>query len=127
MARYIARNARTTGQLREQLLRQLESEAQKLLKQMMAEFTNSLASETQNILKSSLSGMTGADGNTGTDGLGAARLLSTAFSYALSRPKTTRNTLESSRSQQMESQFRLSSSQSAAEAAGTLSRGNKNV
>lgn len=123
MARYIRRRARTHTQLRDQLLRQLENEAERLLTQMAKQFTEQLANESQRVLKDALNGL--ASGEMLNEGR-MGNLLATAVNYALSRPRTSRNTRETTRSQASDSQFRLSRAQAAAEAAAGLARGERN-
>lgn len=117
------RRARTRGQLRDQLMRQLENEAEKLLKQMAADFSRDLASESQRVLKDALSGWANGDAFTGQ---GIGNLLTTAVNYTFSRPRTRQSTQESARSAATDQRFRLSRSQAAAEAAAGLAQAERN-
>lgn len=123
MAR-LFRRARTSGQLRDQLLRQLENEGEKLLKQMAAEFSQTLAGESQRVLKDVLSGMQSGEAFSSQ---GVSNILSTALNYVVSRPRISSATQESSRSKTTEQQFRLSRAQQASEAASLLAQGEKNA
>lgn len=123
MARPFTR-ARTSNQLRDQLMRQLESEAQKLLKQMASDFSATLANESQRVLKDALSGLSSGEF---LSSQGVANLLSSAVNYAISRPRTRTSTQESGRSRATDRQFRLSRSQAAAEAGASLARAERNL
>lgn len=123
MARFF-RRPRSSGQLRDQLIRQLENEAQKLLKQMVQDFSRDLASESQRVLKDSLRSF--GSGGDGISGQSFSNLLSTAVNYVVSRPRSRSDTRESARSVAAAQQFRLSRSQAAAEAGASLARGERN-
>lgn len=122
MARYSTR-PRTSNQLRAQLLNQIENEAQKLIKQMLNDFSSTLANESQRVMKESLGSLSGGDGLNGTS---LTKILSTAVSYAMSKPRITTSTSESTRSINTDTAFRLSRAQAAAEAASSLARGQRN-
>lgn len=122
MARLFSR-ARTTSQLRNQLMRQLENEAEKMLKQMTADFTKNLSSESQRVLKDALSGFSSGEAFSAQN---MSNLFSTAINYVVSRPRTSTSTAETMRSKATDRQFRLSRAQNAAEATAGLARGEKN-
>jgi hypothetical protein len=117
------RRTRTSNQLRDQLLRQLENEGQKIIKQMASEFSSTLASESQRVIKDAIGSLRNGDAFSAQ---GAVNLLSSAVNYAVSRPRVSSSTRETERSQTAEQQFRLSRTQAAAEAAASLNQGNKN-
>lgn len=118
------RRPRTSSQLRDQLLKQLENDAAKLLKQMASDFSASLAQESQRALKDALAGLQNGDFfNSQSFG----NMLTASADYMLNRPRTRTNTQESARSRATEQQFRLSRAQEAAEASATLARGDKNT
>jgi hypothetical protein len=56
-----------------------------------------------------------------------SQLLSTGVRYLISRPRTSRNTRETLRSIDNNTQFRVSNAQAAAEAQLALSKGDKNL
>lgn len=121
--------ANAESALREQLLRDLDREAQTLLKQLTQKFTQDLESQATTLLSAltrgaSRSQATGA--NPRNDAFPDAVLA--ALRYGLNAPRTRESSVreESSRSQEAEQQFRLSQSQQIAEAGTALNRGNKN-
>jgi hypothetical protein len=120
---FYRRRARTTSQLRDQLIRQLEKEGEKLLKSLMSDFTRDLNGQMETSLKQLTQGLAGSGtaGNFNWENT-ATSLFSTASAYLFSRPRTSTSSRESSRSQQ----FRVSTNQAAAEMAQRLSRGEKN-
>jgi hypothetical protein len=131
MPRILSRSGRSQNQLKDQLLKQLQSEGEKILKQMASQFAEGLDKQIQDALQSSLGGWRGGGSGNGTsiggfsiDGLG--NIFSTAITYLANRPHTTRSTRESTRSQAMANAFRLSNSQAAAEATAALGKADKN-
>lgn len=132
MPKYIRRTRTTstdsTDALRDMLLRELEKEGQKLLRQMTAQFTRDLEQQGTHMLQGLFSpGKTGGSGTSipGLDSI--TQLVGSLVSYAVSKPKTTSSTAESARSKRAESQFRLSHSQAMLEASSELSRSERNL
>lgn len=134
MPKYIRRARSTkrndgTDALRDALLRDLERQGQKLLKDLTSQFTKDLEKQSTQLLQNLFS--TNARGN--ASGIGApgidtvTSLVGSLLSYAVSKPKTSTRTVESQRSRAEESQFRLSRAQAMAEATSELSRSNRNV
>ncbi len=136
MPRYF-RRTRTTSKLRDQLLRELEREGEKLLKRMASDFTADLSKQLQATLQQQLPAVSGGGGggaSSASGGFNASTLFSTSsftnmlgsvINYAVSRPRTSTRTAESSRSQAMDQQFRLSRAQQTAELGVQLGRGDR--
>ena len=126
-------NIYDTSALRDQFIRQLTQEATSLLKQLSDEFTQTLQAQAtqvfQGIAADSL-GATTADAATGSSSStigGIGKLLSTGARYLISRPVTTHQTQETSRSIASNSQFKVSAAQAAAEAQQAIGKGDKNL
>lgn len=127
MARRLFTRTRSTAQLRSMLLAKLEREAEKVLRSMINDFTQQLSGEVQRQFQGAASSLGGGSAGGYAPNLDfAARLFSTGARYLLSRPKTRVSTSETSRSQIADREFRMSSSQMAAEASMNLARGRRN-
>lgn len=135
MRRYIpSRRTRSntidTSALRDQFIRQLTNEANVLLLKLSGEFSETLQAQIAQATQAIVAGdgqnvaanTTGAPGTIGSIG----QLLATGARFLVSRPKTSRNSQESSRSIAATTQFRLSNAQAAAEAQSALNKGEKN-
>lgn len=124
-------NVRRTSALREQFMRELKREADALLKQLNDQFTQSLQTQlsqfSQSIIGNGRDTPT-IDNNPREPGSIAniGQLLSTGVRYLVSRPRTSRDTTESSRSIDANATFRLSQSQAAHEIQTLLSKAEKN-
>lgn len=130
MAKYIKAKGRkprtqSSDALRNELLRDLESEGKKILKQLTNQFTSDLQNAGGKFLQELFSKGSGSDGLVSSSSI--TNLLGSAVSYAISRPKTSTSSKESSRSREAEERFRLSRSQALAEAGSELTRGDKNL
>lgn len=136
MRRYI-RSSRTrknvieTSALRDQFIKQLTAEATALLSQFSEQFSQTLQTQL-NAAAQNLVGQSAASGGDGDkpelnsiESIGG--LLSTGIRYLIAKPKTSRNTVETSRSVDANASFRLSQSQASIEASAALARGDKNA
>jgi hypothetical protein len=116
---------------RDAFQKQLLRDGQKLLEKLSRQFADDLNAQLAQVLSGSarISRSGGAGSTSDTAGIvgGISQLLSTTVRYLVSRPRTSSNTTESSRSQEVEERFRLSQSQAAAEASSSIYRGNKNL
>lgn len=132
MPKYIRKTTRSrssSDSLRDALLKDLEKEGQKLLKQMASQFSRDLEKEGTRVLQGLIPG-SGAGGKDGASLPGietAASLIGTLVSYAISKPKTTTRSGESSRSKEAESRFRISQSQAMLQASSELARSERNL
>ncbi len=115
--RYLPSNRTTTSDLnavRDKFLRDLNKEADALLQS----YTKLLAQSLQSAF----------DGSGSISDAGLASLATSAGKYFNnSAPKTTRSTRETDRSREVESRFKLSNSQSLAEAGSAIGKGDKNL
>lgn len=142
MRRYIRsfrtrKNIRSSNALETQFIRQLQKEADRLLKEFTDKFTAEAQGSASQILQSMFSTVPGSgasgkgvDPSTTSDLAsisGVGQLLSTGVRYLISRPRTSSNTVESSRSIDVEAQFRISRAQAFAEAQAAMNRGDKNA
>ncbi len=135
MRRYIRsyrtrKNIIEQSALRDQFIRDLTLEATNVLKQLSEQFNQTLQTQVtqafQGLVPGGPTGATIAAGEVGTIS-SVGQLLSTGVRYLVSRPRTSRDSQETSRSIDSTAQFRLSSGQAAAEAQQTLGRGDKNL
>jgi hypothetical protein len=136
MKRYIRsrrtrKNAYEPNALRDQFIRQLTLEAEALMKQQLEQFNQTL--QTQ--LTQAMQGIVAGDVQTqpsssqpepGTIG-SFGQLLSLGARYLVSRPRTSRNSAETSRSIANEVEFRTSRAQQLAEAQQAIGQGEKNL
>lgn len=125
------KNVIETSALRDQFLRQLTTEAEGLLKQLTDQFQQNLQAQATQLLQGivpTTDGPSVPNMSTGEPGSIASigQILATGARYLVSRPRTSRDMVESSRSVDAESSFRLSQSQAAAEMQAQLLRGEKN-
>ncbi len=138
MPRYIkATGRRSRGSqhaLQDKLLRNLEHEGRRILKQLTSEATNeflkSLQIEGDRLLQTSLSQSGGGFGANplnlvGESGFG--KIVGSLINSIIFRPKTTTRTKETARSKETNQLFRLSRRQSLAEAGVEIGKGEKNL
>ncbi len=109
-------NSADTNALRDQFVRQLTSEAEKIAKQFSDQFSQSLQSQAEQAFSGG-----------GFDIGNLSKLVSSGVRYFVNRPKTTSTTRESVRSIDSNAQFRVSNAQAAAEAQLALNKGDKNL
>lgn len=132
MPRFLRRQPRTESQLYDQLLRQFENEARRMIADLTKELTSTFIGEAQRALQEQMGGSgPGAMGALGGEyqwlnNGRVAGILNSATNYLFHRTTTRRSTAETSRSTSADSQFRLSRAQSAAELNLTIARGDKN-
>lgn len=129
MPRLLSRRSRSSNQLRDQLLKDLQKEGEKILKKLATDFTADINKHLGDALQSALGGSGKSGGGSGgapfsLDSLG--NIFTSAITYLVSRPRTTRSTAESSRSKAMTDSFRLSRSQAAAEAQLAMGKAQRN-
>jgi hypothetical protein len=128
------KNVVETSALRDQFIRQLTSEAEALVKQWSDQFNQTLqttvtqafqgiVASTQNASSAPTTTSAGEFNSVGSVG----NLLATGVRYLVSRPRTSRDTQESSRSIDANNSFKLSQAQSAAQMQETLNKGDKNT
>ena len=127
----MVRKSSTTGvdKLRNQLLSDLQKEAQQILDQMTQQFTANLNSTVQDSLATASAGSDtdALDSSiSGTFSNGLPQLFTAGLNYIFNRPSTSISSSQTSRSIASDQQFRLSQSQAAAQAMAALARGNKN-
>ncbi len=134
LTRVIRTRSRSSADLqREAFQKQLLREGEKLLEKLSHQFAQDLQTQLAQVLSNSakIDSSGGGAGSSASDTAGIvggiSQLLSTTVRYLVSRPRTSSNTAESSRSQEVEERFRLSQSQAAAEASSAIYRGNKNL
>ncbi len=132
MPKYIRRTKSTgssTDSLRDVLLKELEKEGQKLLRQMANQFARDLEKEGSRVLQNLIPSTAGS----GKDGAHlpgletVTQLIGSLVTYAVSKPRTSVSTSESTRSREAESRFRVSQSQAMLQAAAELSRSERNL
>lgn len=124
------KNVRHASALRTQFLRELSREAEALMKQLTEQFNQSLQTQLTQLFQSIAPGDSPALPATGTQPgtIGSiGQLLATGARLLASRPRTSRNTQETSRSVDVTAQFKLSQAQALAEAQTTLGKGDKNL
>lgn len=125
-SRYL-RSSRTrsgdTNRLQEQFLRELTRESEKLLRQMSQQFSRDLETQGNQFLQ----GFLGNGGGGAADGIpNFTGLFSLAGRLFTPKPKTTVTRQESARSREVDERFKLSQTQSLAEAGAMLGQGEKN-
>lgn len=128
------KNVRQSSALRDQFLRELMREAEAMMKQLSEQFSQQLNAQLVQLTQQSLtSNIVAGDGslpgaeNTGPGSISSiGQLLSTGARYLISRPRTSRNTAESSRSSEALASFRISRAQAIAELQASLNQGEKN-
>lgn len=126
---YIRHSNTTAAAEKSRILKQLQDEGDRLLKQLQQQFASTIARE---MAQNHGSGSTdaGSDSGSGSGSTGGSSnysgLVSAATRFLFrSKPKTTIQ--ESTRSRASQQQFRLSQSQAAAEASAALSKAEKNA
>ena len=129
------KNVIETSALRDQFIRQLTSEAEALVKQWSDQFNQTL----QTTVTQAFQGIVASTQNTSsapTTATGAGQfnsvgsvgnLLATGVRYLVSRPRTSRDTQESSRSMDVNNSFKVSQAQAAAQMQEALNKGDKNT
>lgn len=136
MKRYIPsrrsrKNVYEPSALRDQFIRQLTLEAEALMKQLSEQFNQTLQTQLTQAFQGIVAGDTQAQGTTGTPQLNSigsiGQLLSLGARYLVSRPRTSRNSIETSRSIANEVEFRTSRAQQLAEAQQAIGQGEKNL
>lgn len=130
----IRKNVRSASDtLRDQMLRDFEREAAALLKKLNEDFALQLQAQLSQAMQGIVANEAakGATTGVGSEGLGTfggfAQLLTAGIRLLVSRPRTSRNEVETSRSFDADSSFRLSRAQAMAEAQTTLARGERNI
>jgi hypothetical protein len=117
--------------LRDQFIRDLTLEATNVLKQLSEQFSQTLQTQVAQAFQGIVPGDAPVTPTTAANEVGTissvGQLLSTGVRYLVSRPRTSRDSQETSRSIDSTAQFRLSSGQTAAEAQQALGRGDKNL
>ncbi len=131
-SRRTRKNVIRTSALRDEFIRELTLEANALIKQLSEQFgqtlQNQLAQAYQGIVPGDSSGQVPAIAGEGPGTIGSiGQLLSTGVRYLISRPRTSRNTRETSRSLENEVPFRVSRAQSLAETQEALGQGQRNL
>ena len=112
-----------TDALRDQFLRELARDAEALLGQLSQRFAQDAQSQAAQLSQALL----GSGGDLTSGGTGQlSGLLSLGTRLLVPKPKTSESTVETQRSQAQGSSFRLSQTQSLAEAATALAKGEKN-
>ena len=123
------KNVNDTSALRDQFIRDLTKEANALILQLTEQFNENLQTQMAQTLTGIVAGdaaMPTTMGDTDPGSFGSwAKLFSTGARYLVSRPRTSRDTSETSRSVDATS-FRLSRAQAMAEAQIVMSIGDKN-
>lgn len=117
--------SKSTDKLQDQFIRELTEQAQKILKDMRDQFSDELQKQSADFFQSTL-----GDGESKTGG-GSFNNFSGLFSAAsrllVGKPKISKTSFISARSQEVDNRFKLSQAQSLAEAGITLSKGDKNL
>jgi hypothetical protein len=140
MKRFIASsrsrsNISSASAVGDQLIREFTAQAQAVMEELSAQFSDTLQSQAEQILQTQVAAHFGDDsddaddGGSGSGGDNAStvgQLLNTGVRYLVSRPHTRTRTVETARSVQA-AQLSVSSSQAAAEAQTALSKGSKNL
>ena len=131
MKRYLPSTRSSAGKpsadtLHAQFSTDLTNEAEKILKRYSQQFVKDLETQLQSLSSSALGG-TPADGDPANGLTGVSQLLVSLFHTLGSKPHTSTSGAESSRSQEVDARFRLSQSQTLAEANMTIARGDKNL
>ena len=127
------KNIHHPSALSDQFLRELMRESEALMKQLSEQFDKTLQAQLAQAVQGFGAGDASAPasaegGRTALDTIGGiGQLLSTGARYLISRPSTSRNTVESSRSVDAAAGFRLSQSQVAADMQAALGKGEKNA
>lgn len=123
-----SKNVIPTSELRDQFIKQLSAEATALLSQFTEQFSQTLQAQL-NAAALNLVGQSATGSNKPELGTieSVGDLLSTGVRYLIKRPKTSRDTVETSRSVDANATFRLSQSQASIEASTALGRGDKNA
>ena len=111
-----------TNAVRDQFLKDLTKEAESLLKTYVQHFSDTLQSQSSNFLQGLL-----GDGSASASSGSLTSLFSAASTLMKGQTKVSRSTAETNRSHEMESRFKLSQSQSLAEASALISKGDKNL
>ncbi|MES2983876.1 MAG: hypothetical protein V4735_01660 [Pseudomonadota bacterium] len=127
-------NVRDTDQLRDQFIRDLTLEATALMTQLTMQFGQNLQTQaaqySQGIVpnNSANANTSGSAGSSDFNSISSvSQLLATGVRYLVSRPRTSRDSEETSRSQGADTQFRVSQSQAMAEAQAAINKGSRNL
>ena len=107
--------------VRDKFLKDLTKEAESLLKNYTQQFSESLQSQSNDFLQNLL-----GDGKSGSNS-GLNGFFATASGLFKTQTKTSSRTAETDRSKEVESRFKLSQTQSLAEASAAISKGDKNL
>lgn len=127
MAKKLSTASAALNKLRSQLLNDLESEGQRILKDLTRQFNDTLQSQGDQFLQKLGDKLSSGDFTGISDLGGLSNLLGNAFTYVLTKPGASVSAQESERSAAANQQFRLSQSQTLAEAGIAISKGNKNL
>ncbi len=126
------KNIRRTDGLRDQFIRQLTREAEALMQQWNAQFSQNLQAQMSKALQGIVAGdgaepLGSSSGRAEPGSLASfGQLLATGVRVLVRRPRTTRDSRETERSIDAQSAFRLSRSQAMAEAQEAITRGDRN-
>lgn len=125
------KNVRRSSALEQQFLRELARESERLMKQLTEQFDQTLQAQLNQALQSFAgSGPAIAPANDGSSLAsvkGIGQLLNTGLRLLVSRPRTSRDSVESTRSIETTASFRVSQAQVAAELQMALAKGEKNT
>ena len=119
--------ARTTRSLRDQFMRELEREGERILKQLTEQFLRDLQTQTSQAIAQGSSGKASGLGVGGLDFSNFTRLFGNLLAIVISRPRTSVSTRETPRSKEAAETFRLSRGQALAETGLELNKGEKNL
>lgn len=123
------KNVADQSALRDQFIRDLTKEANALILQLSQQFNENLQTQMTQALQGIVAGDAAMPTTMGTPETGTigslGQLLSTGARYLISRPRTSRDTAETSRSIDATG-FKLSRSQAMVEAQIVMSMGDKN-
>ena len=128
-------NITSNSAIGDQLIREFTQQAQAIMEELTAQFTDALQAQAAQVLQNQLVvGLTGSDdladaagGGDDTSSVGAiGQLLNTGVRYLVSRPRTSSSAVETARSVEA-AQLSVSSSQAAAQAQQALNKGSKNL
>ena len=124
-------NVQETSALRDQFIRQLTLEMDALVKSQLEQFNQTLNAQVAQAFQGIVAGDNPNQPTSGTPQLNSissvGQLLSLGARYLVSRPRTSRNSSETSRSIANEAEFRTSRAQQLAEAQQAIARGEKNL
>ena len=114
--------------IRDQFLRDLEREGERIVKQLSQQLTRDLEDQAGKFLTGASDSARSGGGAIGFDaGASLTRLFGSALTYVFSRPRVSRTTRETDRSKEADQRFKLGRRQALAEAGIELNRGDKNL